>query len=207
MIAVYRAREAAATAHARVMWDDPQKQHYRFAELLESVDLASGSASILDVGCGNGELYRYLIERGFCGAYRGVDINRPLLDEAASRFPKAAFALVDDVAVGTYDYVLMSGVFNANAGQTEQWVHDLLIRYFALCTTALVFNAVSGYVTRRDEHMFYLPVGPTADFVARELSPVFDIRHGFVPFNYTVCVRKRPQWRSLAEISEGVSGR
>jgi SAM-dependent methyltransferase len=201
MVAIYQARQGSSSAHARVLWDDPQKQHYRFCELLEFVDFA-GDASILDVGCGNGELYAYLIERGFCGSYLGVDINTALLGEAKSRFPRASFAHVDDGSVGTHDYVLMSGLFNANAGQSEQWVHDVLSRYFALCTRALVFNAVSGYVSRRDDHLFYLPPAGIIDFVVRRLSPVFEIRHGFLPFNYTVCVRRRPDWRSVIEMNE-----
>lgn len=185
------------------MWDDPQKQHYRFCELLEFVDLASnGDISVLDVGCGNGELYCYLNERGFCGSYSGVDINRVLIEEARSRFPQASFAHVDEGTIEPHDYVLMSGLFNADAGQTEQWVHDVLRRYFALCKKALVFNAISSYVNRRDEHLFYLPPAKIVDFVARQLSPVFELRHGFLPFNYTVCVRRPPDWRSVGEMSE-----
>lgn len=207
MIAIYGSRAAAPRAHARVMWDDPEKQNYRFCELLEFVDLsAECSASILDVGCGNGELYRYLVERGFCGQYRGIDINDALLEEAKARFPQGSFAHVDAAPAEPSDYVLMSGLFNANAGQDEQWVYDLLDRYFALCTKALLFNAISGYVSRRDSHLFYLPLKSVVDFVARHLSPVFEIRHGFLPFNYTVCVRKRPHWRSTSEIDAEKSG-
>ncbi len=203
MIAIYEAHQGAPTANARVMFDDPQKQHYRFGELLEFIDFNSdGGASILDAGCGNGELYQYLVARGYFGRYCGTDINRALLDEAKARYPQASFAHVDEVAPGPYDYVLMSGLFGANAGQTEEWVYGLLDRYFARCGKALVFNAISGYVNWRDAHLFYLPLTGVVDFVARKLSPVFEIRHGFVPFNYTVCVRKRSNWRSLAEMSE-----
>jgi len=41
-----------------------------------------GEESILDLGCGNGELARELAKRGQRGAYLGVDFSLPLLQEA-----------------------------------------------------------------------------------------------------------------------------
>ena len=38
--------------------------------------------SILDLGCGNGELARTLSRRGHHGSYLGLDFSLPLLDEA-----------------------------------------------------------------------------------------------------------------------------
>ena len=41
-----------------------------------------GGESILDMGCGNGELARTLSRRGHHGSYLGLDFSLPLLDEA-----------------------------------------------------------------------------------------------------------------------------
>jgi SAM-dependent methyltransferase len=49
--------------------------------VLESLE---GDESILDLGCGNGELARELVKRGHRGLYLGVDFSLPLLREAAS---------------------------------------------------------------------------------------------------------------------------
>ena len=43
-----------------------------------------GDESILDLGCGNGELARELARRGHRGSYLGVDFSLPLLREAES---------------------------------------------------------------------------------------------------------------------------
>src|SRR5512139_4068186 len=43
-----------------------------------------GEESILDLGCGNGELARELAKRGQRGPYLGVDFSLPLLREAES---------------------------------------------------------------------------------------------------------------------------
>ena len=42
----------------------------------------NGDESILDLGCGNGELARELAKRGHRGSYLGVDFSPPLLREA-----------------------------------------------------------------------------------------------------------------------------
>ena len=45
----------------------------------------NGDESILDLGCGNGELARELAKRGHRGSYLGVDFSLPLLREAGSQ--------------------------------------------------------------------------------------------------------------------------
>ncbi len=44
-----------------------------------------GDESILDLGCGNGELARELARRGHRGSYLGVDFSLPLLRDAKSQ--------------------------------------------------------------------------------------------------------------------------
>jgi len=44
-----------------------------------------GDESILDLGCGNGELARELAQRGHRGPYLGVDFSLPLLRDAESQ--------------------------------------------------------------------------------------------------------------------------
>src|SRR4030095_7682004 len=46
------------------------------------LDRLKGDESILDLGCGNGELARELAKRGHRGMYLGVDFSLPLLREA-----------------------------------------------------------------------------------------------------------------------------
>ena len=49
------------------------------------LDMLHGDESILDLGCGNGELARELGKRGHHGSYLGVDFSLPLLREAESQ--------------------------------------------------------------------------------------------------------------------------
>lgn len=49
------------------------------------LDMLQGDESILDLGCGNGELARELAQRSHRGSYLGVDFSLPLLREAESQ--------------------------------------------------------------------------------------------------------------------------
>jgi len=48
------------------------------------LDSLRGDESILDIGCGNGELVRELSRRNFGGTYLGVDFSPPLLSAAST---------------------------------------------------------------------------------------------------------------------------
>jgi len=50
--------------------------------VLRVLDTLRGDESILDLGCGNGELARTLSRRGHRGPYLGLDFSLPLLHEA-----------------------------------------------------------------------------------------------------------------------------
>jgi tRNA (uracil-5-)-methyltransferase TRM9 len=50
--------------------------------VLGVIDSLTGDESILDLGCGNGELARELMRRGHRGGYTGMDFSPPLLEVA-----------------------------------------------------------------------------------------------------------------------------
>ena len=49
------------------------------------LEMLKGDESILDLGCGNGELARELAKRGHRGPYLGVDFSLPLLQDARNQ--------------------------------------------------------------------------------------------------------------------------
>jgi len=49
------------------------------------IELLQGDESLLDLGCGNGELARVLAQRNHRGAYLGVDFSLPLLRDAEAQ--------------------------------------------------------------------------------------------------------------------------
>ena len=78
--------------------------------------------SILDLGCGNGELARELAKRGHHGPYLGLDFSVPLLREAEVQSDgfSAKFMQVD---------ITQPSMFSEQLSDTEHW---LLITAFAV---------------------------------------------------------------------------
>ncbi len=90
-----------------------ESQLYRFNVLSEIDNLEN--ASILDVGCGKGDLFGFLLAKGFRGSYEGIDINKNLVQLARKKYPNAKFRVVDITKarkIKMYDYILVSGMFN-----------------------------------------------------------------------------------------------
>jgi SAM-dependent methyltransferase len=183
-----------------VRWDNPQTQHFRFAELLKHLDLSAANTSVLDIGCGNAELFKYLNASGYRGAYTGFDINEALLSQARQRFPKINVRKIDIMSAAAedrFDYVLMSGLFNVDCGQSFEWTYAFLKSMFQYANKKMVFNAISTYVNSRNEGMFYLDPSETLNFCIRNLSTRVTLCHHELPYNYSVCVNRDQEWNSI----------
>jgi SAM-dependent methyltransferase len=73
--------------------------------------MLKGDESILDLGCGNGEVARELAKRGHRGPYLGVDFSPPLLRdaEAQSEGFSARFMAVDLTRLSELEELLVIG--------------------------------------------------------------------------------------------------
>jgi SAM-dependent methyltransferase len=86
------------------------------------LEMLNGEESILDLGCGNGELARELAKRGHQGQYLGVDFSLPLLRDAESQ-PKgfsAKFLQADltQLPVSGIQSLVLS---NVEGSVTDHW--------------------------------------------------------------------------------------
>lgn len=172
-------------------------QRYRFKVLTEIADLER--ARILDYGCGKGDLYPYLVEQGFRGAYTGFDISAELIELARKKHPGARFEVRDieeEEVREKFDYVLISGVFNNRISNNWTWMQSVLKKCFACVTQGLAFNAISTYVNYREEPMFYASPEETFRFCMTDLSPSVTLRHDNLPYNFTVYVYRKAEWKT-----------
>ena len=112
--------------------------------VLQILDRLTGDESILDLGCGNGELARELMRRGFSGRYVGLDFSLPLLEvarhgweDSPATFVRADLSAVDwekrivASVAQPYDWVTAFAVLHHIPGQEARLdilnkVHDLL---------------------------------------------------------------------------------
>lgn len=185
-----------------VLWDDQQTQYLRFHEVVKNLDMNDGNKTLLDIGCGNGELYKFLNFSGFRGRYTGYDINEKLLAQARLRFADIEVQKKDIMTeeIGQrFDYVVMSGLFNVNMGQSQSWVFDFLKKMYVLCNEITAFNMISTHVNYKDEKLFYMNPAEVLTSCLENLSKRVTLSHHNLPYNYTVIVFKNDVWNSVKE--------
>ena len=88
------------------LYSADEEAHYK-AIIGQIILLKSASSSILDIGCGHGVFYNYLI-KSFQSRlkYTGIDISENAIHKATETFPGAGFSVKD------YDYDDVSGKFD-----------------------------------------------------------------------------------------------
>jgi cyclopropane fatty-acyl-phospholipid synthase-like methyltransferase len=192
----YAARYHAHGDSARGMdWKDEASQRLRFEVLARQLDLA-GSPSLLDVGCGNGELLAFLRERGADVRYRGIDVCPEMVEACRRRFGPEAAEVASTAELArrswTADYVVASGTFNVKQDVSdavwERYLRRAVREMFAACRRAAVFNVMSARVDMRYDHLYYLD--PSEVPALADLCPTrrFLLDHSYPLFEMTVAL-------------------
>lgn len=168
-------------------------QWVRFEAALEG--LREGDfASVLDVGCGFGDLLGYLRFKGWRGRYTGLDLMDELIGEARKRYSadSAAEFICCDIAAfdhrGKSDMAIALGVFNHRLHQDNLDFAGETIEKMWRATTKVVvcdFLSIRSDVERRDRDLYY--ADPARLFqVASGYSRRVVIHHGYMPFEFQV---------------------
>jgi len=173
-------------------WASPVTQEARFAVLADNVDLPG--KSLLDVGCGLGDLWAYLRRRRVEVEYLGVDILEKMVAAARQRHPEARFEQADIFGADTYepaafDVVFCSGAFNLNLGNNLEFLPQAIARMCRLARQYVVFNLLHVRAASEQQKYFYHdPVKVRALLT----SPACQVRiiDDYLPNDFTVICRK-----------------
>lgn len=202
-ITIYNDSAERFGAHtlASVHLGDEQKALYRY-HLISKYIVQESSSSVLDIGCGNGGLFKYLNYSGFRGSYMGYDINETLINAAKNIYPTYTdcFDVIDilnDEIKHSFDYVVLSGLFNSNYGQDFQWVCSFIKRMYALANKKVIFNGISTYTNFKEDAMFYINPFEISDFIIQNISNEIILEHGQLPYNFLIVINKDKLWKSL----------
>lgn len=127
-------------------WSSREIQEKRF-EVLAEVGIASGE-SVLDVGCGFGDLYHWLAVHGVQVNMTGVDLSPDLLARGRQLYPDMDFLcgeLFDfDWPEQSFDWVVLSGALNGQLGDEGAYARRVIRRMFELCRKGVAFNLLNA---------------------------------------------------------------
>jgi len=170
-----------------ITWGSTESQEVRFRVLLE-VGAKYGD-SILDVGCGLGDLYPFIKQRVGWVNYQGVDINPELIREAGSIHGSWLFRCSDiltDVVPQT-DWAVESGALGIDTPHWWDHTRAMLHKMFELANKGIACNFLSTYSpTKTGSH--YADPKELFDFACRELSTKVVIRQDYKPNDFTLYV-------------------
>ncbi len=174
---------------------EAQKRYQVMLELIRLEDRVSG-CSLLDLGCGTSVFYDHLLNVGLKDKidYAGLDINPELVEAARRKFPGNAYYCMDMLqgteGLPVFDYIVMNGVFT----QRHRLSHEEMFRFLCLLVSVafrqsrrgVAFNVVSKHVDWEKDGNFYLPFDQIGEFLTKELSRNFVMRHDYGLYEYTV---------------------
>jgi SAM-dependent methyltransferase len=172
-------------------------QEKRFAALL-----ALGSfhgASLLDAGCGFGDLLAWLNERGVHPVYTGIDLCAPMVARGRARFAgtRARFIAGDAVTYepsAPFDYIVASGIFGLAARDARRRIRPTLERLFGFCRVGLAVNFLSNRVARRNPARLYVDPAEVLE-PALALTPAVRLDHSYLPNDFTLLLYRKPAWQ------------
>jgi SAM-dependent methyltransferase len=195
----YEPRIAPGKASYEILdWSDAVSQQARFHVLVEDVDLVG--KTLLDVGCGLGDLWAFLKDRGIGVDYTGVDILEKMVALARSRHPEARFQCADvfsedPFGARRFDVVFCSGTFNLDLGNSREFLAEALARLFGLARQFLVFNLLHARTKDKFEHCVYYDPAEVLPML-RKFPCHVRLVEDYLPNDFTVICKVDPPGQS-----------
>lgn len=135
-----------------LLWKSKGAAHQRFREFWKEIDF--NNKKVLDIGCGFGEMGKFLLKRYEGVDYTGIDILPEFIKEAKKQVPGGEFFVVDflkDKIDDRYDIVIASGVLNSNSedniinGDNMNYRRKAITKMFELTKKTLAFNMLGAH--------------------------------------------------------------
>ena len=167
--------------------ESPTFQEDRFRVLVQMAQLSG--KSIIDVGCGLGDLVKFLDSRGIRPrSYLGIDVVPELVAIAQEENPRYRF-MVGNPLLQVFrekaDVVSVIGVSNHRLKRINNYEYSkLLIQVcFEMAKELVMINMLSSYLTPKHRPDFqYFHYSPEQMFnICHQITPYVSLHHDFEP--------------------------
>ena len=172
-------------------WGSLSSQDSRF-QVMTEIGIKSGD-SVLDLGCGFGDFYRYLQSRKLHIDYIGVDINDDFINKAVevkkTSAENCSFIKGDILCVHSrkFDWVVASGIFSFSCSSWNNEVCNTVKEMFEVCTRGVSVNFLSAYSPHETKRGFqYVKPEDVIQMLVPAVSSKFVVRHDYRENDFTL---------------------
>lgn len=193
--------EEFGDTHLGVDWNSKASQYLRFEQLSKVIN--EDQFSVLDYGCGYGELVNYLSQvENFEMTYFGYDISKEMLRQASSIFKyRQNVSFLGSLEKQKFDFVIASGVLNVklNLASDNEWldyVITTLNQMNELSVKGFSFNALTFYSEKKNmkDYLYYADPIFLFDYCKKHFSKDVALLHDYKLYEFTLIIRK---WTEL----------
>lgn len=133
-------------------WASNETENTRFNILLKIGDI--NNCSILDVGCGFGDLYNFFKKKDLNFSYTGIDVNPEMIKIAKERHLNVDFQIIDFssyVPKEKFDYIFCSGALSFKVKDYKNLYFSYIKKMFEISKVGVVFNMLNSQNNSSDE--------------------------------------------------------
>lgn len=139
-------------------WESEEAQKLRFAMLTDNISLEG--KTLLDVGCGLGNLFQFIHSKNINVKYTGIDILKEMIDRASANNPDGTFMFLDifndnPFPEKSFDVIYTSGIFNLNLGNNKDFLSKAIGLFAKTAREAIVFNLLHIASPDREDRYYY----------------------------------------------------
>jgi cyclopropane fatty-acyl-phospholipid synthase-like methyltransferase len=178
-----------------------QTQQRKFDVLISG--MKGRRVRVLDVGCGFGDLYFHMTDRGYDVDYSGVDISERIVELARQAHPELRITsgdlLHDDLFPGEqFEYVVSTGINCAVHGRNLELEREMLTSMFARCTKGVAMGLQSAIYLHRnpeansDNRAWFSDPAGLCEFALKTVTPWATLRHDYMPHDFTLFLFREP---------------
>lgn len=171
-------------------WDKKSHQ-LRYYILLDQWDL--NGKTVLDFGCGFGDMYGYAKEKGINFVYHGIDINKNLITEGKKRYPGVFLEvknIFSDKLDKEFNYIFSSGVHNFKLKDNWGYIKESFNLFDKYSTHGFAINFISNKVDFKKDDIYYSDPSEVLNLAYKYSNRVV-LRNDYMPFEFTVFVNKQ----------------
>jgi len=131
-------------------WHSEKAAKQRYAQIVADIDFEN--KSILDVGCGFGDIIGFISAKTKYFNYTGMDAVGDFIKEAKRRHPKQKFIIANFLGKPTskkFDISIASGILNSNVKDNLNYRKKIIKKLFKSTKYALVFNMAGSHLQPR----------------------------------------------------------